>query len=100
MNGKPVEFHPLAVREAAEAFGWYAARNESVAERFADELDRAVAAIATRPQSFPPHLAGTRRCVLGRYPYLVVFRELDTAIQVVSVAHGRRRPGYWRQRLT
>jgi len=42
----------------------------------------------------------TRRVVLSRFPYIVVFRETVTEIEIVAVAHGRRRPGYWRERLS
>jgi plasmid stabilization system protein ParE len=95
---KSIELHPAATREAAQAFQWYASRSARAAERFADALDRAIGQVQERPQSFPLHLAGTRRCLLSRYPYLVVFRELDDRIQVIAVAHGRRRPGYWTRR--
>jgi toxin ParE1/3/4 len=36
---------------------------------------------------------------IPRFPYLVIFLEADAAIQLVAVAHGKRRPGYWRKRL-
>jgi hypothetical protein len=41
---------------------------------------------------------GTRRYLLKRYPYAVIYRELDDLIWVVAVAHGKRRPGYWKSR--
>jgi|SRR5688572_214250 plasmid stabilization system protein ParE len=97
---KRVELHPAAVRESAAAYRWYAERNSLAAERFVAELDRAIERISQRPASFPKHLAGTRRSVLSRYPYLVVFQETDDVIRVIAVAHGRRRPGYWRKRVS
>jgi len=36
---------------------------------------------------------------LKRFPYLIVFREMDSEIQIIAVAHGRRRQGYWKRRL-
>jgi toxin ParE1/3/4 len=62
-------------------------------------LKEAYDAIAERRLSFPEYLAGTRRALLRRYPYLVVFRELPDCIQVFAIAHGSRRPGYWFRRL-
>jgi plasmid stabilization system protein ParE len=95
---KPIELHPAAVREAAQAFRWYASRSARAAERFVLALDRAIDQVQERPESFPLHQAGTKRCLLARYPYLVVFRELTDRIQVIAIAHGHRRPGYWRRR--
>jgi hypothetical protein len=37
--------------------------------------------------------------MLKRYPYFVVFRELPRKIQIIAVAHAKRRPGYWTKRL-
>jgi toxin ParE1/3/4 len=44
------------------------------------------------------NLHGTRKYLLRRFPYAVIYRVTDEAIEVVAVAHGRRRPGYWKTR--
>jgi toxin ParE1/3/4 len=44
------------------------------------------------------HLHGTRKFLLRRFPYAVVYRITESAIQVIAVAHGRRRPSYWKSR--
>jgi hypothetical protein len=64
------------------------------------ELDRAMARIATAPQQCPLYHHGTRFFHLRRFPYLVVFRETTYAIQVIAEAHGKRKPGYWKKRLS
>uniref|UniRef100_E6Q016 Plasmid stabilization system protein n=1 Tax=mine drainage metagenome TaxID=410659 RepID=E6Q016_9ZZZZ len=56
-------------------------------------------AISHEVSASVPYLAGTRRKLLDRYPYFVVFREESEAIQVIAVAHGRRLPGYWKNRV-
>ncbi|MCP4594404.1 MAG: hypothetical protein GY842_27045 [bacterium] len=40
-----------------------------------------------------------RRASLSRFPYALVFIELDEEIRVLAVAHDKRRPGYWLDRL-
>ena len=93
-----VEFHPAAVREAAEAYRWYAQRSERAAERFLAELDRAVLEVSSTPERFSEHLLGTRRFLFRRFPYLLVYRVLAEQVQVIAVAHGRRNPRYWKRR--
>ena len=93
-----VEFHPEATNEAAAARRWYAARSARAAARFADAIDQAIEATAENPSQAAMYLAGTRRVVLRRFPYLIVYRENAERIQVVAVAHGKRRPGYWKNR--
>jgi plasmid stabilization system protein ParE len=93
-----VEFHPEARAEALESEAWHSERDPSVAVAFAAELERAVEAIAETPLAWPPHRSGTRRRLLRKFPYAVVYRTLTDRVQVVAVAHQRRRPGYWRDR--
>lgn len=93
-----VEFHPLAADEAEAAERWYRERNEIASARFRRELDRAVDLVSERPNAGSPYLANTRRVLLRRFPFFVVYRLRGDNVQIVAVAHGRRRPGYWRAR--
>jgi plasmid stabilization system protein ParE len=61
-------------------------------------LDHAIGAIRDNPQRWPRHVHSTRKYLLRRFPYGVIYRMTDAAIEVVAVAHGRRRPGYWKTR--
>ena len=98
MATRPVEFHPDAVDEAVAAREWYQARNLSAAAAFLEETDRAIERIAEAPQRFPQHVHGTRRYLLHRFPFSIIYRETDTTVQIVAVAHARRKPGYWTHR--
>jgi plasmid stabilization system protein ParE len=93
-----VEFHPLAADEAEAAQRWYRERNEIASARFQRELDRAVDLISERPNTSSPYLGNTRRVLLRRFPFFVVYRVRGNNVQIVAVAHARRRPGYWIQR--
>ena len=37
--------------------------------------------------------------MIKSYPYLVLYRERDEDVEVIAVAHARRRRGYWKDRL-
>lgn len=93
-----VEIHPDALQEAAAAVEWYATRSQQAADAFIEELDRAVKVISESPERWPTHLHGTRRYLLRRFPFVVVYRHHSPVVQVVAIAHGKRRPGYWRKR--
>jgi plasmid stabilization system protein ParE len=95
---RPVEVHPEAILEAQGAYRWYRARNDVAAEAFLAELDRAIELISESPMRWPSHLHGTRHFLLRRFPFGVVYREVGETLQIVAVAHGRRRPGYWKDR--
>ena len=98
MPTRRVEFHPEAVTEARGAFEWYQDRSDSAAQAFLAELDAAVAQIIESPERWPAFLKGTRRYLFRRFPFFLVYRVASDVVQVVAVAHARRRPGYWRSR--
>lgn len=78
---------------------WYRERSESAEAGFLRELDHAIQQIADAPAQWPRYLAGTRRYVFPTYPYSIVYFVEEDVIRVVAVAHDKRRPGYWRNRL-
>jgi plasmid stabilization system protein ParE len=94
-----VEFDHRAINEARAARNWYARRSVAVAERFMAELDRAIEKISEKPDSWPKYLLGTRCFRLRRFPFLLVYWQTGSSVLILAVAHGKRRPGYWRKRL-
>jgi len=93
-----VGFHPEARAEALEAEAWYSARNPAVGVAFSVELERAIDSIAEAPHTWPEHGKGVRKRLLKKFPYTVVYRILSDRVQVIAVAHQRRKPGYWQNR--
>jgi len=99
MAAKCVEFLEEASAEYEAAFDWYFARSEASASKFSSELAQAIGMIAEAPQRWPAGPYGTRKTLLHRFPFAVVYRELPSVIQILAVAHGHRRPGYWKTRI-
>lgn len=95
----PVVYHPLAQSEAFQATAWYAKRSLKAATRFADELLRAESKIQGSPQQWPKYFRGTQYFRLKRFPYVKVYQIEPQHIQIVAVAHTKRRPHYWARRL-
>ena len=94
-----VRVDPAAAEEAEAAYDWYAERSITAAQGFLEELGRAVEVVSETPGRWPQYRVGTRRYIFPRFPYFLVYRLLNDRVEVVAVAHGRRRPGYWRSRL-
>ena len=97
---RDLKIHPGALEEAEQAVEWYRTRSSRAAALLVRELVRAMDRIAANPNQFPRYVFGTRRTVVRRFPYLIVFREVSDSIEIIAVAHGRRRPGYWRDRTS
>lgn len=99
MHLKPLKYHPSARLEIKAAHAWYLRKSVQVADGFYEELLPALDRVQEQPRLYPTYLYGTQRAVLNRYPFSVVYRELLNEIQIVAVAHAKRRPGYWAERL-
>lgn len=93
-----VSFHPAALEEADAAAAWYAERSESTPERFLEEVDWAIERIASNPQAYARFEGDSRRILLPHFPYQIIFRHRSNVVEILAVAHTRRRPSYWRKR--
>ena len=91
-------FHPEAVAEVRGAARWYRERYPDAAKAFLIEFERALLRIAEAPKRWPVIESGRRRFVLRRFPFSIVYRVQSGRVEVLAVVHGRRRPGYWRDR--
>lgn len=89
---------PGASRDIRDAEAWYWERSPEAAEGFLAEVERAFSLIKDAPQRWPPYRGGTRRFVLERYPFSIVYRVEKATVYAIAVAHAKRRPGYWRRR--
>jgi plasmid stabilization system protein ParE len=99
MSPRQIDVHPEAVAEAQAAAQWYRERNALAADAFLAELDRAVERIAENPEMYPHYVQGTRRYLLQRFPFYLVYRQVVGKLEIVGIAHGRRKPGYWKKRI-
>jgi toxin ParE1/3/4 len=96
---KPAEFHPEARLELSEAVEYYEQCVPGLGADLRKEVELAAQKICDAPLRWPPHSKRTRRFLIHRFPYLVIFLELADKILIVAVAHGKRRPGYWHGRI-
>lgn len=94
----PVRFHPSAEEEANNAWSWYAEHSASAAAAFLVELDAAVFAISEAPSRWPRIHGRYRRFPMRKFPFSIVYAVRREFVEVMAVAHYRRKPGYRRVR--
>jgi toxin ParE1/3/4 len=98
MAQRNVRFHPQAEEEVQRAYRWYRERNPAAAQAFLADLDHAVLRVTEAPERWPLYHGQARRYLFQRFPFSVIYRVTDETIDVIAVAHHRRRPGYWSER--
>lgn len=99
-----VELHPEAKAEFQAAARWYDDEEPGAGTDFYEAIERALELVREAPLRWPPwpdlsEGAGIRRYVVPDFPYVLPYVVLNERILVLAVAHTRRNPGYWLDRL-
>lgn len=61
---------------------------------FFEEIDTAITRIQEAPNTWPEFRQGTRRFLVHRFPFAVVYSQCANSLLVVAVMHLKRRPDY------
>ncbi|HEY7767284.1 type II toxin-antitoxin system RelE/ParE family toxin [Longimicrobium sp.] len=96
--------HRLRFDEAARAeyistLKFYRGDGSKLARAFAAEFRRVSLLLERHPMLGAPYYSGTRRKLLARFPYALIYLIDGSDVVVVALAHQRREPFYWVDRL-
>ena len=99
MESKQFRFHPEAREDFRDAIRWYRARSVVASAEFRRTVSDAIRHVAQAPHRWPKYLHGTRRFVLDRFPFSVIYLDDPDLVTIIAVAHNKRKPGYWKHRV-
>jgi len=89
-------FHPAAEAEHLEQIAFYQSRQQELGSRYREHFLRTMQNVCEMPGQHPiEHPPDIRRVYLHAFPLTIIYREHNSLIQILAVAHYRRRPGYW-----
>jgi len=90
----------LASVELAGAVRWYESKRNGLGDDFLAEVARTIDRLALNPEAGNPISSDqkTRRLLVSRFPYQIVYRMRPDEVVIVAVAHLKRKPGYWKHR--
>lgn len=77
---------------------WYEAANPGAAARFVEAVDEAVRTWLDHPGMFPRVDEWHRHLLVRHFLYGLIYKIEGEFIDVVALAHVRRRAGSWRGR--
>ena len=102
-QGKPVKLHREARAELQVSVDFYRQRaGEGWAARFKQCVGEGLKAIAADPERYPPApgFPGVQKLRLKQFPFSLLSICRTDSMWVVAIAHGSRKPGYWKQRIS
>ena len=96
----PAVFHPDARAEAREAGQYYESQRTGLGKAFRLALQQSLAVIRRHPCMWPKYKGkATRHCLIRKFPYCIFYIDQPDRIWIVAIAHARRRPEYWLDRI-
>ena len=94
----PLIVRPAAAAEIDEAYLWYEAQRTGLGEEFLAEVNGALDTIREMPELYAVVHRDTRRAMLVRFPYSLLYRLVNKQVIVVACFHGKRDPRRWQSR--
>ena len=94
----PILIRPAAAADIEEAFLWYERQRAGLGNEFLAAVESTLDDVVAHPTRCPVIRRDTRRVLVHRFPYAVLYRVYDEAVVVVACMHGRRDPRRWRFR--
>ena len=94
------EFHPIAEAEHLETVAYYESKRAGLGATYLTEFESTMTAICGFPSRFPvERKPDIQRGKMEKFPFNILFRDVSGKVQVLAIAHLRRRPSYWLGRL-
>jgi plasmid stabilization system protein ParE len=91
-------FHPLARVEHLEHVAYYESQRGGLGARYLAAFEKAMENICAAPHRYKAVGEGNRKYSLQGFPFDVFYQVTDDRVEVLAVAHHRRRPNYWIER--
>lgn len=94
-----IDWHESALSEFADAALYYGNIDEDLGWRFSSGVEVAIAQIKARPVQARKFDGQARKVRVKRFPFAVIYLFERESLQIISVMHMHREPGYWRRRM-
>jgi hypothetical protein len=92
------EFVAEAQAEFWHAADRYESKEAGLGIRFRNEVSHVIQRILADPYLWRERRGGYRRVNCPVFPYYVAYFIRDQKIVIAAVAHGHRKPNYWKRR--
>ena len=92
-------FYPEAEDEFDMAVEYYEECQPGLGLEFAEEVYATIARIIQYPDAWSVMSQNTRRCLVNRFPYGVIYQIKFNMLRIIAVANLHRRSNYWKDRV-
>ncbi len=90
---------PEAEEDLKAAFSWYEDNRKGLGYDFLFQVDAGINFIERNPEIHPIEYKGTRKHLIKRFPYKIIYLVEEEKIIILAVLHGRRKPDLTKKRI-
>ena len=94
-----VIFVEPAREEFLEAVEFYEEQISGLGADLLAEVEERIETLKAAPDLGAPYVEETRRTLLHRFPYSIIYLVDTDGLVILALAHQRRKPDYWKSRL-
>ncbi|HQI40202.1 MAG: hypothetical protein B6D44_07670 [Ignavibacteriales bacterium UTCHB2] len=76
--------------ELDDAIEYYEMQLKDLGKKFLDEVLETTALISQFPDLFPKNSGHTRKAVLRKFPFNIIYTSINNDIYIIAVAHQNR----------
>lgn len=92
-------FHPAAKDELINSIDYYEEQQSKLGLKFLEEIYSSIQRIIEFPSSHPVYSKNTRKCIISKFPFAVIYQIRKDEIFIAAITHLSRKPGYWVDRV-
>ncbi len=89
---------PEAENDLKETYSWYEDKRPGLGDDFLLQVDAGLNFIARNPTIHSVEYRGTRKHLIKRFPYKIIYLVENEQIIVLAIIHGKRSPALIKER--
>ena len=92
-------FHPSAESEYLSQVAYYEEKRAGLGAYFISDFEGTMSKVMEKSKMYKQVEENIHLVSMKIFPFNLLYQELNDQVQVLAVAHKRRRPNYWKERL-
>ncbi len=94
-----VIIRPEAEDDLKEAFLWYEDKSKGLGFEFLSQVEAGLKFIEENPKIFSAEYKGTRKHLIKRFPYKIIYLVEKDKIVILAITHSKRNPNLIKKRI-
>jgi len=87
-----IKLHPKAEEDLQEALEYYSTIDETLKNKFINNLDKTFNKILNSPNLYPYETKTSQKILMDKFPYIIIYEQYENIIMILAIFHTSRNP--------